>query len=284
VGSAIVADRYTYIPYIGLFLIGAWLLDKYASKNSSTIVAGLTAVLVFLTFNQTLIWHNGASLWDKALKVAPSARAYNNRGNIYLKEKDFASALESFNGAINLNAIDDEAYGGRGNVYFNTGKADLAIADYRKSLSLKPKSAMVLDNLGTAFLSKQMFDSAFNCVNKALAVDSNFHPSYRNRGYTYMMFGDYKKALDDFTKFFTYKQENQEIYNFAGTCYRQLGNPQESVKFITRAISIEQRAEFYVNRANSYKSFDLALAKQDVITAKNKGFAVPEDLLKAVGL
>jgi protein O-mannosyl-transferase len=284
VGSAIVADRYTYIPYIGLFFIAAWALDKYARKNSSTIVAGITAILVFLTFNQALIWHNGASLWDKALKVAPSARAYNNRGNIYLKENDFVSALECFNGAINLNAIDDEAYGGRGNAYFNTGKSDLAIADYRKSLSLKPKSAMVLDNLGTAFLSKQMYDSAFNCFNKALAVDSSFNPSYRNRGYTYMMFGNYKKALEDFTKFFTYVTDNPEIYNFAGTCYRQLGNPQESVKFITKAITIEQRAEFYVNRANSYKLFEIDAAKSDVLTAKNKGYAVPPDLLKAVGL
>ena len=284
VGSAIVADRYTYIPYIGLFFIAAWAIDKYARKNSSALVAGITVILAFLTFNQSLVWHNGASLWDKALKVAPSARAYNNRGTLYLKENDFASALEAFTGAISLNAVDDEAYGGRGNVYFNTGKTDLAIADYRKSLSLKPKSALVLDNLGTAFLSKQMYDSAFNCFNKALAVDSAFNPSYRNRGYTYMMFGNYQKALQDFTKFFTYVQDNCEIYNFAGTCYRQIGNPRESVKFITRALSIEQRAEFYVNRAYSYKLFDPGAAKQDVMTAKSKGYAIPADLSTAVGM
>jgi protein O-mannosyl-transferase len=284
VGSAIVADRYAYIPYIGVFFIVAWALDKYARKNSSSLVVGLTGILAFLTFNQSLVWHNGASLWDKALKVAPSARAYNNRGNLYLKENDFASALDCFNGAINLNAVDDEAYGGRGNVYFNTGKTDLALADYRKSLGLKPKSALVLDNLGTAFLAKQMYDSAFNCFNKALAIDSNFHPSYRNRGYTYMMFGDYKKALQDFTKFFTYKEDNPEIYNFAGTCYRQLGNPQESVKFISKAISIEQRGEFYANRANSYKLFDIEAAKKDVLAAKSKGYALAADLLKAVGM
>ena len=284
VGSAIVADRYTYIPYIGLFFIAAWAIDKYARKNATALVTGITVILAFLTFNQSLVWKNGASLWDKALKVAPSARAYNNRGNLYLKEKDFVSALEAFNGAINLNAIDDEAFGGRGNVYFNTGKPDLAIADYRKSLSLKPKSALVLDNLGTAFLSKQMYDSAFHCFNKALSIDTSFHPSLRNRGYTYMMFGNYKSALEDFTKFFTYIQDNQEIYNFAGTCYRQLGNPRESVKFISKAISLEQRAEFYVNRAHSYKLFDLGAAKQDVMTAKSKGYAVPADLLKEVGL
>jgi protein O-mannosyl-transferase len=284
VGSAIVADRYTYIPYIGLFFIVAWAIDRYGRRNSSALVVGITAILAFLTFNQSLIWHNGASLWDKALRVAPSARAYNNRGNLYLKQNDFVSALECFSGAINLNAVDDEAYSGRGNVYFNTGKTDLAMADYRKSLSIKPKSALVLDNLGTAFLSKQMYDSAFNCFNKALAIDSNFNPSYRNRGYTYMMFGNYQKALQDFTKFFTYVQDNPEIYNFAGSCYRQLGNPQESVKFITKAISIEQRAEFYVNRANSYKLFDLEAAKKDVLAAKNKGYAIPADLLKAVGM
>jgi tetratricopeptide (TPR) repeat protein len=99
-----------------------------------------------------------------------------------------------------------------------------------------------------------------------------------------MMFGNYQKALQDFLKFFTYVNDNCEIYNFAGTCYRQLGNPQESVKFITKAISIEQRGEFYVNRANSYKLFDLAAAKKDVVTAKSKGYPIPEDLSKAVGM
>lgn len=284
VGSAIVADRYTYIPYIGLFFLAGWAIDRYARKNSSTLVVGIVVIMTFLTFNQAMVWQNGASLWDKALKTAPSARAYNNRGTLYLKEENWTAALECFDNAIALNARDDEAHGSRGNVYFNTGKVELAIADYRASLAIKPKSALTLDNLGVAFLSKQMNDSAFICFNKALAVDSNFNPSYRNRGYTYMMFGDYKKALDDFTKFFTYVQDNPEIYNFAGTCYRQLGNPQESVKFITKAISIEQRAEFYVNRGNSYKLFNKEAAKNDVITAKNKGYAVPEDLIKAVGL
>jgi tetratricopeptide (TPR) repeat protein len=284
VGSAIVADRYTYIPYIGLFFIAAWALDRYARKNSSALVIGITAILAFLTFNQTLVWHNGASLWDKALKVAPSARAYNNRGNLYVKNNDWASALECFNNAISLNARDDEAHGARGNVYFNTGKVDEAIKDYHVSLAIKDKSAMTWDNLGVAFLSKQMYDSAFRCFNKALSIDSGFNPSYRNRGYTYMMFSDYKNALQDFNKFFTYVQDNPEIYNFAGTCYRQLGNPQESVKSITKAISIEQRAEFYVNRANSYKLFDIEAAKKDVLTAKNKGYTIPADLLKAVGM
>jgi tetratricopeptide (TPR) repeat protein len=98
------------------------------------------------------------------------------------------------------------------------------------------------------------------------------------------MFGDYKKALQDFTKFFTYKEDNPEIYNFAGTCYRQLGNPQESVKFISKAITIEQRGEFYANRANSYKLFDMEAAKKDVLTAKSKGYAIAPDLLKAIGM
>jgi hypothetical protein len=52
------------------------------------------------------------------------------------------------------------------------------------------------------------------------------------------------------------------------------------LKFITKALSIEQEAEFYVNRAYSYKLFDLAAAKQDVMTAKIKGYAVPADLSK----
>jgi len=284
VGSAIVADRYTYIPYIGLFFIAGWTIDKYGRKNSSALVTGLAVILAFLTFSQSLVWHDGASLWDKALKVAPSARAYNNRGSLYLKKSDWASALECFNNAISLNAKDDEAHSSRGNVYFNTGKVELAMADYRASLAMKPKSALTWDNFGVAFLSKQMYDSAFYCFNRALAVDSTFNPSYRNRGYTYMMFGNYRKALQDFLKFFTYVQDNPEIYNFAGTCYRQLGNPQESVKFISKSIAIEQRAEFFVNRANSYKLFDLASAKKDVLTAKAKGYAVPADLLKAVGL
>jgi tetratricopeptide (TPR) repeat protein len=288
VGSAIIAERYTYIPYIGLFFIlASWISAK---AKEGKLIPGfflfpVTVILCLLTFKQTLVWHDGSTLWASAIKTHPSARAYNNRGNLLLEEKNYDAAFECFTKAIELNAVDDEAYASRGNIYFNTGKVDQAIADYRKSLAYKPKSASTLDNLGVALLAKQQFDSALIYFNKALSVDPDFNPSYRNRGYVYFQRRDYTSAIKDYEKFFVYVQDNAEVYNLAGTCYRELKLLPASLKAISKAIELQAQGNFYLNRSVTYRSLgDLTKARQDAIIAKSKGSVVDPAYEKSVGM
>ena len=288
VGGAVMADRYTYIPLIGLFFIGGWYLSKYAKANfqkANRILIPLGIVLAILTFRQASTWDNGASLWEHAIKTAPSARAYTNRGNLLLATNSYDSAFECFNNAVALNIYDNEALTARGNIYFNTNRDALAYADYKRALAVKPDYATALDNLGVIYISRNQLDSALDCFNRALVSVPNYKQAYRNRGYTLMQLKQHQASLTDFKKFLTYQPEDVEIVNLIGSNFRELGQVDSSLSYINKAIAMKPLPDFYVNRANTYlKMNQVELAKQDALKAKNSGLIVDPKLMQQLGL
>ncbi len=288
VGGAVMADRYTYIPLIGIFYIGGHYLSKYVKGNfqkASRIILPLSIVLAIITFVQAGTWHNGASLWDHAIKTAPSARAYTNRGNLLLAQNSYDSAFECFNNAVALNIYDNEALTARGNIYFNTDKPELAYADYKRALEVKPDYATALDNLGVIYISRNQLDSALDCFNRALKSVPNYKQSFRNRGYTHLQLKNYQNCLNDFKNYLALQTDDIEIINLTGTCFRELNQPDSSLTYINKAIELKPLPDFYVNRAYTYiKLNKIDLAKQDAIKAKNSGLILEQKLLQQLGL
>ena len=89
VGFAIIADRYTYIPYIGLFYIVGWIINKWQGHLLKRVMIYLIltgVVLSVLSFKQALTWKNDTTLWDHAINVHPSFVAFNNRGIVFQAE------------------------------------------------------------------------------------------------------------------------------------------------------------------------------------------------------
>ena len=292
VGGAVMSERYTYIPYIGLFYIAGWLIDRYASGNISKANYIIVPVALFfsvLTFLQASVWRNSATFWDHIIKVEPSAKAYANRAMLYRDEGKYDLAIDYYNKALQLNVVDYEAYGNRGNVYFSLNKADLAIKDYKKALSLKPDYHPSLDNLGAQYAKMGQFDSAFKYSTLAINVKPEYKPAYSNRALTLMELKRYDEAIKDWEKFLQFEPGAFDIYNIIGSCYQQMGKYQESVASITRAIesapSNAKDPAFYLNRAISYNALKKTdEARQDALKAKQGGVALPADLAKSLGM
>ena len=286
VGSAIIADRYTYIPYIGFFYILGWLIDRY-SKGSLTrsyyINIPLALILVALTFRQSKIWSNGASLWDHTIKTTPGARAYISRANLYKEEKKYDLAIQYYNEALKINIADHEAYMSRGNVYFDLNKPDLALADYKKSLEIKPNYVTALDNVGAIYGLRRQYDSALFYMNKALTINPGNISSYKNRGLVNIELKRNENALNDFKKFLEFSPGDPDIMNMIGICYRNLGKYDEALKNITQAISIKPDPHFYLNRAYCYRDLkDIQSARKDVQIAKQGGLEIDAELTKSL--
>ena len=275
VGSAVIADRYTYIPYIGLFFIVGWLINRYAKDQmgkASYIVIPLALLLTILTFRQASVWTDGASLWDHAISVNPNSRAYDNRAQIYNEEKNFPKALEYYSEAIKLNTVDNEAYTNRGNIYFNSGKMDLAFQDYRMALSIKPDYYAALDNLGALYATRGQYDSALVYLNRALQVKKDYFSAYRNRGLTFMEMGRYEEAIKDFESFLSYSPGDADMYNAIGVCHRLGGKFQQALAAINKAIEIRQDPRFILNRSYTYSGLNNPQqARTDALTAKQNG-------------
>jgi len=286
VGSAIIADRYTYLPYIGLFYIIGWLIDRYSKGNLSRanfIIVPMAMILGILTYKQCTIWFNSASLWDHAIKTLPSARAYENRALVYKEEKKYDLAIQCYNEALKINVADHEAYMSRGNVYFELNKFDMAFADYKKALSIKPDYSTALDNLGALFGLSNRYDSAMIYFNKALAFDPHYSPSYKNRALVNVELNRNEEAIKDFRKFLEYNPNDPDIMNMIGICYRNTGKYNDAMAIINEAIKIKPDPHFYLNRAYCYRGLrDIESARKDVLIAKKGGLEIDAELAKSL--
>src|SRR6185503_10426185 len=100
VGSAVMAERYTYVPYIGLFFIAGTLLSRFAKGNmmkAYSILAPVTLIFCVLSFLQAGTWKSGETLWVNVIKNQPCSRAYSARATLFRrdanKSKDSAAVL-----------------------------------------------------------------------------------------------------------------------------------------------------------------------------------------------
>jgi len=295
VGSAVISERYTYIPYIGLFFIVGWLIDRYANNNvnrSFVIIAPVSILLMVLTWKQSSVWQTSAKLWDNAIKNQPSYKAYANRARLLRDEKNYGLSLEYFKEAIRLNIDDYESYNNRANVYFDMKKYDLAEIDYRRSLALKPDYYQAMDNLGSQFAMRGSWDSALKYFSLALKFGPDYKISYGNRGLLYMQLNRFDEAIKDWQKYLGFGPgtggsfNDADVHSMIGECYQAEKKYQQSLESFNKAIELQPNvADYYLKRAISYKELqNLDAARKDALVAKNAGIKIPDDLAKALGI
>jgi tetratricopeptide (TPR) repeat protein len=255
VGSAIIADRYTYIPYIGLFLILGWMIERLTKKSlqkAYSFIILIAAILSVVTFRQAGVWKNGATLWDQAIKSQPSSKAYANRALLLRQEKNYSLAIEYYRKAIGMNKIDHEANGNLGNVFFDLQKPDSAFYYYRQALSIKPDYVPTLDNIGAMFATMGQYDSALKYLSRALELKPDHKPAYSNRALVHMRLNKYEEAIKDWQSFLRYEPDVADVYNSIGVCYQYLGKYDQSLAPINKAINLKATPEFYLTRSYSY--------------------------------
>jgi len=316
VGSAVIAERYTYVPYIGLFFIAGCLLDRFVKGNLTkayTIILPVALIYSAISFMQARTWKDGATLWDTIIKNQPSSRAYSARATLLRKDanslrdsasrlmarrntqeanKIYAEANNSYNQAISyytqaikLNAIDHESYNNRANIYMDLNKFDSAFLDYKQALVVKPDYYVALDNIGGWFARRNLFDSALIYFNRVVQQKPDYKVVYSNRGLTYMSLKQYELAIRDWQQFLQYEPDAADVINTIGLCYRMLGKNQEALGYINRAIQLIPDPAFFLNRSYTYNNLgNRENAKKDALTAKQNGVQVDAAYAASLGI
>ena len=265
VGGAVMADRYTYVPYIGLSFIIAYYLNKlFDTKQRKTenlkniALAGLAlAVLVFsyLTFERCKIWENSETLWTDVIdknENVPYAH-YNRAIYRHYETKKYEEAMNDYNDAIKLKSDYGEAYYNRGALhYYQKKNPENALKDYSRAIELMPKKAEILHTRGILYhYALEKYDLALADYNRVLELDANLDKAYNNRGTLYFnKMKEYDLALKDFNK----------------------------------AIRLNDKdGQYFMNRsyANYFKGNKDAALK-DAAQAKKLGFAVQESYVEKV--
>ena len=207
---SVVADRFMYLPSLGVCFFLGIISDKFLAKfsrhNSWKIISyvSLAVVLMILsckTFAQTKIWKDSLTLWTYVIAQSPQAEvAYNNRGLIYKAQGRHDLALRDYTQAIALNANYPEAYHNRANVHALEGRYDLAIDDYDKALSCTSYFVDSYRNRGMVYKEMKKYDLAIEDFNKALQINPQDALAYDQRSLAYEAKKNMSRALNNDSK------------------------------------------------------------------------------------
>jgi protein O-mannosyl-transferase len=217
VGSAIMADRYNYVPSLGIFyLAGEGFIFLWGKKQKISVIILLIGVVAFFsvkTYTRCGVWKNDMTLWNDVLSQYQTVPvAYNNRGNLFLNEKEYDRALNDYNKAIELNPNYSNAYFNRGNLFRNEKVYDRASDDYSKAIELNPIYSEAFINRGIVFMFEKKYDRALNDFNKSIELNPKFPKAYNNRGNVFYYEKKYEEAISDFSKAIVLKNDYAEAY------------------------------------------------------------------------
>ncbi|MBI4685932.1 MAG: tetratricopeptide repeat protein [Nitrospirae bacterium] len=214
VGNQSMADRYTYLPSLGPFLIVGlgtmWSLGKIVFKKQSQIVSAVSIVVTILlvilvsyrTGEHIGIWKDSFTLWNYIIVKEPQRVpfAYLNRGTAFEKTGQYDKAIEDYNMAIILKPDYFEAYNNRGLGNGKTGLFGKAIEDFSKAIAINSKFDEAYNNRGVAYYLINEHNKAFEDFKKAIELNQNNAEAYVNRGYVYLQKGIKEFAVLDFEK------------------------------------------------------------------------------------
>ena len=262
VGSQAMADRYMYIPSIGLFIMAAWGIPEFYKKRryGREIVATSSALCLLcafiLTRTQVGYWRNSMALFDHALSITKNnVPIYSNRGNAFLLLGDRTRAIEDFNRAIEINPQFAAAYNGRGLAYNSMGDFTRALEDFDRAVKINPRFAAAYNGRGLAYSRMGNFSRALEDFDRAVEIDPSSAELYNNRGLAYCRMGKYSRAIEDFDRAIQVNSNMEAAYDNRGSAWEELGDHFRAVEDFNRAIEINPGdVDAYTNRGIIYNT------------------------------
>ena len=238
VGIQAMADRYTYIPLIGLFIAMTWSVwEMLGSKIRNeffwtALATGILAVCFRLTVSQASHWKNTEALFAQALRVTrdnpvaqyilgeaignrggdPSAyyqeairlkpnyaEAHNNLGIILYGRQDFVQAITHFSETVRIRPNYLDAHSNLGSALAAVGRIDEAIEQFRETLRLNPDHASAHNNLATALLSKGDLEEAQSHLQEALRLQPDYADAHYGIANLFAFQGRTNEAIEHYT-------------------------------------------------------------------------------------
>ncbi|NTW31758.1 MAG: tetratricopeptide repeat protein [Bacteroidetes bacterium] len=277
VGFALTAERYTYIPYIGLFYIaGQWIsgiLEKHKkikySKVRNTVIAVFSVFAIMFTcqtWYRIGVWKDGEILFTDVIKNNPDMyHCYWIRGNIKYGKADYQGALEDYNSALKYNPK-HFCIRNRGYVRNKLGDFKGAIEDMNFAINSDSTIAETYNIRGMAYYGLGNIKSAILDYSKAILLNPKYAEAYNYRGAAYYVSGDIKSALPDYNKAIQLYPEYAEAYNNRGAAYCGLDNTKLALADFDKTILFSPKyAVAYDNRGVlKTKTGDINGAMKDI--------------------
>jgi tetratricopeptide (TPR) repeat protein len=261
VGAQAMADRYTYLPMIGVLLMAVWLGAEVVRRShiAKTPVAICTACLLaayaFATIRQLDLWHDSRSLWEHTAKRDPlNYLAHDHLGMLAVAQGRLDEASAQFSRALQIKPDYDLSHSNLGQVLADQGKLQQAQEQFELALRCNPNCVAAHVNLGTAYARQNSFEKAHEHFQQALSLD----PAHPEANYNMAMLSARNGQLDDaLTRFrmaLAVKPDFALALHGLGTTLVDAGMAPKAVDYLRQTVALQPERVRY--------QFDLAHALQ----------------------
>ena len=261
----IAADKYAYLPAVGLLLIAGWLLERIWSISGAAggamyrvgvvgVVAAIACLLMIGTRRQLSHWQTTLGILDYTVALAPNVpELYSDRGNAYVRTGDYDRAIDDLSKAITLNPGLDVAHYNRGVAYSGKGDGDQAIRDFTTALKVKPDYAEAYYARGAVYAENGDGDQAIHDYTRAIELKRSFAKAYNNRGAAYADRHADDQAMNDYTKAIESSPDFAPAYYNRARLLDNQGAYDQAVRDYTKAIELKpNEARIYIRRGATY--------------------------------
>jgi tetratricopeptide (TPR) repeat protein len=299
VGSAAMADRYTYVAYFGIGLAlarGFQFLRNSPFGRRATPRALLTAILIVLfgawilvTRERIHVWKNNITLWTSVLAEYPAIPlAYAQRAWSYEQQGNSVLAMADLEKALALDPNDADARSTRGSLYYSKGDYPRALADLNVAVRSQPRFASAVNSRGAVLLAMNRYDEAIADFTRAIELRPSLAEAYLNRALAYGMKKEYRRTLPELDRAILYDPGNPRAYLLRGVSKLALGDTARAIQDYGEALRVAPAfGDAYFARSLAYEALgrrDEAL--RDALRAQEAGYHVADSYisrLRALG-
>ena len=244
VGDQAMADRYTYLPSIGIAVGLAWGIPALINNENlrknilSSAAIAILAALAILTYHQCGYWKNSIILCSHSLYVTKNNyKMHHNLGTSFFKEGKVVEAIDQFNEAIKINP-NYLSYNSRGDIYARAGRYQQALDDFNKAISLNIRDANGYYNRALIYDTIGQYKLAIADFDKAISLKSDNVNAYNNKGIVYAKLGQQQPAIDNFTKAIFINPDYTHAYNNRGIAYFSQGKNEQGCSDVKKACEL----------------------------------------------
>jgi len=278
-GRHSMADRYMYLPMIGIAIMTGWgaahLQERFHVKRLGLLLSSISVILccAILSSVQLRCWQNSVLLCEHALAVTTgSSVVHNNLGAALLAKGQTNSALAHFSAALAIDPNESAAYCNVGNVLLGEGKLDEAAAQYQTGLKLNRVDSELNHNLGLCLLRQGKFYEAIPYFSTALQFSPELADSYLGLGTALVGVGKFDEGITNYRAVLRLKPGSAAAHFQIGIALTKQGKDHEASGHYLAALRLQP--ESVAALVNLALSFDREGKKKEAIT----------HLTKAVGL
>ena len=257
-GPEAMADRFTYLPQIGLCIALAWgaadlsRSGPYGRWACGVASALVLAILMGWSWRQTSFWRDSETLWTRSLACTSSnGLAHNGLGAALASQGRLDEAVAHYHKALEITPDDFRVLGNLGRALAEQGRLDEAVQSYREALAINPGRAGFYNDLGESLRRQGKLAEAMAQFHQALGIKPDFAEAHYNLGVTLVGCGRFDEAIVHYRKALEIRPDYASAHDNLGTILAERGQLDEAVAHYHQALEIKpDDAQLHDNLGN----------------------------------